>query len=338
MLNDESNFLILGRKEIEALSNMDDMIEVAARALCKTSSKVATQDVRRVLDLPDGAGACLSLMYAAIADQPLFGAKVLSVFPGNFAYNLPSHRGAILLFERQFGRPVALIDGGEATAWRTAAASAAATRALSRQNSSTLTLLGYGEQAARHVAAISAVRPIRTIRVWGRDLAKAEAFAAVQRKAGFEAHSHADPAEAVAQADIVCTVTSAQQPVLLGEWLTPGTHVNAVGASVPSCRELDAECVRRARIWVDYMPMALTSAAELVNALRSGLITQSDICGEIGAVLDGQGKGRESDDDITLYRSLGVPAQDIEIANFLYAAAIAAGSGTRVKFESLNHA
>jgi ornithine cyclodeaminase/alanine dehydrogenase-like protein (mu-crystallin family) len=143
---------------------------------------------------------------------------------------------------------------------------------------------------------------------------------------------------AVDGADIVCTVTSARDPVLLGGWLTPGTHVNAVGASVPSCRELDDTCVQRAQIWVDYLPMALISAGELVAALASGLIARDHIKGEIGAVLEGQIAGRQSDDAITLYRSLGVPAQDIEIANFLYAAALRAGLGTSVRFESPHHA
>lgn len=335
---DEPDFLIIRKEDIAALAGMDDLLRVAEQALRKTSSKVAVQDVRRVLELPDAPGACLSVMYAVIADQPLFGAKVLSVLPGNFAHGLPSHRGVIVLFERAFGRPVGLVDGGEATAWRTAAASAVATRALARADATSLALLGYGEQAARHVRAIAAVRPIRSIRVWGRDAGKAAQFAQVQRAAGFDAQAFPDAAQAVAGADIVCTVTSSAEPVLRGEWLAPGTHVNAVGASVPSCRELDLACVRRARIWVDYLPMALASAGELVEALRTGQIAPDHIRGEIGAVLNGELGGRERDDDITLYRSLGVPAQDIAIANFLYAAASSAGTALRLQLESPHHA
>jgi ornithine cyclodeaminase/alanine dehydrogenase-like protein (mu-crystallin family) len=331
MTTEARDFLIIRKEDIAALASMDDLLHVAAQALRKTSSEVAVQDVRRVLELPDAPGACLSVMYAAIADQPLFGAKVLSVMPTNFDHGLPSHRGVIVLFERRFGRPVALVDGGEATAWRTAAASAVATRALARANASSLALLGYGEQAARHVQSIAAVRPIRSIRVWGRDPDKAAAFASRQRFAGFDARAFPDAAQAVAGADIVCTVTSSAEPVLRGEWLKPGTHVNAVGASVPSCREIDADCVRRAGIWVDYLPMALSSAGELVDALRTGLITRAHIRGEIGAVLNGELAGRQDDDEITLYRSLGVPAQDLEIANFLYASAVATGSAAHIQ-------
>ncbi len=334
----DPEFLIIRKSEIESLVRMDDLLRVTASALAKTSNKVAVQDVRRVLDLPGAIGSCLSIMYAAIGDRPLFGAKVLSVMPDNFAHGLPSHRGVIVLFERAFGRPVGIVDGGEATAWRTAAASAIATKYLSRPESFALTLLGYGEQASRHVATIATVRPIRTIRVWGRDIAKAERFAAKQREAGFEAQAFADAKEAVAGADIVCTVTSSSQPILQGGWLAPGTHVNAIGASVPSCRELDAECVRRAGVWVDYMPMALTSAGELVEAIGSGLIEPGHIRGEIGAVVNGDLAGRGGDDEVTLYRSLGVPAQDIEIANFLYAAARAKKIGIRIQLEDCAHA
>jgi ornithine cyclodeaminase len=328
----DDDFLVLDKNSISSMVDIPGLIDIAASALQKTSNGAALQDVRRVLDLPNSDGGCLSIMYAAVTDRPAFGAKVLSVYPANFAHGLPSHRGGILLFEKEHGRPVALLDGGEITAWRTAAASAAATKALSRPDSSILAVLGYGEQAQRHIATISAVRPIREIRVWGRDVGKAERFAQTQRDAGFDAAAYREAADCVAGADIVCTVTSARTPVLFGRWLSPGSHVNAVGASVASCQEIDVECVQRARVWVDYLPMALSAAAELVLALADGLVSEKHILGEIGAVLNGTVPGRQSADDITLYRSLGVPAQDIELANFLYCAARASGAGARVSF------
>ncbi len=327
-----SPFLLLDRKVIERLLSLDAAFACAEEALRKTSNGVARQDVRRTLPLPGAAGSCLSMMYADLADQPLFGAKVLSVFPDNFAHGHGSHRGVVVLFEKTHGRPVGLIDGGELTGWRTAAASAVATRALSRPDSSTLTLLGYGEQARRHIATISRIRPIRKLRIWGRDLATARAFAEKQRAAGYDAQAFATAAEAVAGADILCTVTSSATPVLSGDWLPAGIHVNAVGASVPSCRELDLACVQRASIWVDYMPMALTAAGELVEAIATGAITQAHLRGEIGAALEGSAPGRQSSEEITLYRSLGVPAQDIELANFLYATARQQGLGQSVEF------
>jgi ornithine cyclodeaminase len=328
----EGDFLVLDKQAIASVVNNGSLIAIVETALRSTSNGRATQDVRRVLDLPQGEGACLSVMYASIADEPMFGAKVLSVFPGNFSLGLASHRGGILLFEKVHGRPVALIDGGETTAGRTAAASAVATTALARADVSTLSLFGYGEQAQRHIEMISEIRPIRKIHGWGRSIDKARRFADTQRAAGFEAQAFDLPRDAVAAADIVCAVTSAVTPVLHGAWMRPGTHVNAVGASVPSCREIDIECVKRSRIWVDYMPMALTAAGELVEALRDRHIERTQIAGEIGDVLERNIAGRESDTQITLYRSLDVPAQDIALANFLYRAAVNAGAGGHVRF------
>jgi ornithine cyclodeaminase len=273
-------------------------------------------------------------MYAVIGDRPLFGAKLLSVLPGNFDQGLPSHRGLVLLFERQHGRPVALVNGGELTAWRTAAASAVATRVLSREDSRTLTVLGYGEQARRHVLTISRIRPIEQVRVWGRDFAKSRAFASHPDLAGFDILPFAAQAEAIAGADVVCTATSSVTPVLFGEWLEPGQHVNCVGASVPTCREVDDEVVLRTQIWGDYLPMTWTAAGELVDALAKGLIGKDHVKGEIGCVISGAAPGRQGRTDITLYRSLGVPAQDIELANFVYRAARERGLGMSIPLEA----
>jgi len=331
-VNGDPQFLLIDRNAIRDILTLSLVLETTEAALRKTSNGVARQQIRRTLDLAGAAGSCLSLMYAALDDCPLFGAKVLSVFPDNFAHGLASHRGGVFLFDKEHGRPVALIDGGELTAWRTAAASAVATKALSRADSSTLTVLGYGEQARRHISAITDVRPIRAIHVWGRDFAKAQRFTEEQSAVGIHAEAHRDPREAVHEADIICTTTSSEKPVLYGEWLPPGVHVNAVGASVASCRELDLECVRRAQIWVDYLPMALTAAGELVEAIESGVIGAEHIRGEVGEVLAGAKPGRADEGDITLFRSLGVPAQDIELANLVYTRARDAGLGTSVDF------
>ncbi|WP_181179933.1 ornithine cyclodeaminase family protein [Mesorhizobium sp. B2-7-1] len=331
-MNAETEFLLIDKNAIRQALTLPQVFEATEAALVKTFTGVARQQIRRTLELPGAAGSCLSLMYAALDDRPLFGAKVLSVFPDNFAHGLASHRGGVFLFDKDHGRPVALIDGGELTAWRTAAASAVATRALSRRESSILTVLGYGEQARRHVEAIAYVRPIRAIQVWGRDFAKAQRFAEDMSTSGFETQAHHDAAEAVREADIICTTTSSEEPVLFGEWLPQGVHVNAVGASVASCREIDFECVRQARIWVDYLPMALAAAGELIEAIESGRIGRDHIRGEIGEVLAGTKPGRTSDTEITLYRSLGVPAQDIELANLVYFSARKAGLGIPTDF------
>lgn len=322
--------LIIDGATVERLVSLETAIEVTEAALRKTSNGIANQDVRRTLRLPGAAGSCLSMMYASITDRACYGAKVLSVSPENFNFSLPSHQGGIMLFEREHGRPVALINGQAITGLRTPAASAVATRVLSRQNSSVLTVIGYGEQAARHIEAIALIRKISKVRVWGRDPDKAAAFARAQTEQGFTAQSFAIVQDAVADADIICTVTSSKDPVLNGAWITHGTHINAVGASVAGLRELDDECVVRSSVWVDFMPMAMTSASDLIDPISDGKIERSHILGEIGTVLNGDARGRQNDTEVTLYRSLGVPAQDIELANYVFEQARIFGLGAEV--------
>jgi ornithine cyclodeaminase len=325
-----NSLLVIDAATVESLVSPRQAVELAASALKMTSDGTAQQDIRRTLDLPGAPGTCLSLMYASLGDDTPFGAKVQSVFPRNFEYGRPSHQGAVLLFSKDGGRPVALVNATAITGLRTPAASAVATGLLAREDAGELAVIGYGEQAERHIAAISLVRPISRIRVWGRDRHKAQSFAARQSELGFSTIATSTGREAVEGADIVCTVTSAKLPVLKGEWLTPGTHVNAVGASVASLQEIDLGCVLRSNIWVDYMPMAMTAASDIFEPLSKGLIEPSRIVGEIGAALAGQVRGRASASEITLYRSLGVPAQDIELASFVYEKAKARGLGTEV--------
>lgn len=322
--------LVIDGATVEALVAPDKAIALAEAALRKTSNGIAHQDIRRTLDMPGMEGSCLSLMFASLSDQPHFGAKVLSVSPQNFEYGLPSHQGGVLLFEKRHGRPVALINGHAITGMRTPAATAVATRTLARPDACELAVIGYGEQAARHIETISSVRNITRVRVWGRDPKKAALFAQTQTSRGYPTEAFPTAEAAVRGADIVCTVTSAKFPVLRGEWLTPGTHVNAVGASVAALQELDTDCVLRSNIWVDYMAMAMTSASDLFEPLSRGLLDATQIIGEIGAVLNGEAPGRRDASEITLYRSLGVPAQDIELANFIYRKAKDLGLGTMV--------
>ncbi|WP_374306502.1 ornithine cyclodeaminase family protein [Dongia sp.] len=321
------SLLVIDAATVQRLVSPAECIAVTEAALRKTSDGRVHQDIRRTLALPGADGTCLSLMYAAIDDLPLFGAKVQSVFPSNFDHGKPSHQGGVMLFEKDHGRPTALIDASAITSLRTPAASAVATRALSHEDARELALIGYGDQAERHIEMISLVRPISHIRVWGRDPVKANAFAARQRNLGRRADALPSAKEAVAGADIVCTVTSARTPVLMGEWLSPGTHINAVGASVPSLQEIDLECVIRSSIWVDYMAMTLVAASDIFGPLAKGLV---QIAGELGAVLSGALPGRANADEITLYRSLGVPAQDIALANLVYEKARATGLGTDI--------
>jgi ornithine cyclodeaminase/alanine dehydrogenase-like protein (mu-crystallin family) len=321
--------LVIDGATVEALVSPAEAIEVTAAAMAKASAGLYRQDIRRTLALAGDPGTCLSVMYA-VADNASFGAKVQSVFPANFAAGLPSHQGGILLFDPDGGRPVALVSAHAITGLRTPAASAIATRELARSDACELAILGYGEQARRHIESLSLIRPLSRIRIWGRDPDKAARFAAAHMAAGILIEPSASAEEAVSNADIVCTVTSSATPVLMGDWLRLGTHVNAVGASVPALQEIDLACVTRTRIWVDHLPMTLSAASDIFEPLAKGLIDRARIVGEIGAVLNGDAPGRADPDEITLYRSLGIPAQDIALADFAFRKAVARGVGVNV--------
>lgn len=325
-----NGILVLDGPTAEKLVSIKESIELAEIALRSTSNGTAQQDIRRTLTLPGMAGTCLSVMYGSAAETEPFGAKVQSVYPHNFDHGRPSHQGGILLFDRESGSPAALINASAVTGMRTPAASAVATRALARTEASELALIGYGEQAARHIETISAVRAISRVRVCGRNPDKAKAFAKSQTRKGIETIPFESARQAVDGADIVCTVTSTRLPVLMGEWLTPGTHINAVGASVAALQEIDLECVKRSRIWVDYMPMAMAAASDIFEPLQKGIIGPTQLIGEIGSALNGNLPGRTSASEITLYRSLGVPAQDIVFANFIFQKARDLGLGVEV--------
>lgn len=325
-----ARLLVIDGATVEALVSPGEALALAEAALRKTSNGAARQDIRRTLPLAGDAGTCLSMMYASLDDSPNFGAKVQSVYPRNFQHGMPSHQGGVFLFDRERGVPVALISASAITGLRTPAATAVATGALAREGACELAVIGYGEQARRHIAAISLVRRITRVRVWGRDSEKAAHFAEAESAMGFPTEAMPSARDAVEGADIVCTVTSAVRPVLQGEWLSPGTHVNAVGASVAGLAEIDLACVTRSSIWVDYLPMAMVAASDLFEPLAQGIIDSSRIVGEIGAVLNGQVRGRRSDEEITLFRSLGVPVEDIELANFVYQKAKDLGLGVDV--------
>jgi ornithine cyclodeaminase len=238
----------------------------------------------------------------------------------------------VLLFEPEHGRPVAMLDAAELTAIRTAAVSGLATRLLARRDAGDLAILGSGEQARSHLAAMLAVRPIRRVRVWSRSAEHAAAFAAREgERHGRAIEAVGSAREAVAGADIVCTVTASATPILLGEWLTPGMHVNAAGASRAASAEVDTEAVIRSRFFVDFRGAAAHEAGEYLDALAAGAITPAHVLGEIGEVAAGRVAGRSSEADITLFKSLGVAAEDLAAAHYVLEAARAQDVGQTVE-------
>jgi len=256
------------------------------------------------------------------------GAKVISVMPGNHAHGEESHQGIVLLFEQERGRPLAILDAGAVTAIRTAAASAVATRALARKEAGDLAILGSGTQARSHLEAMRAVRTLRRVRVWSRNPESAFRFAEEAGEAlGLSVEPVASAREAVEEADLICTVTAATSPILLGDWIFPGAHVNAVGACTPKARELDSAAVARSRLFVDRRESALAEAGDFLLARNEGAITNDHILGETGEVLEGKVPGRRSGEEITLFKSLGIAVEDLAAGRHVYAKALAAGRG-----------
>ncbi len=215
------------------------------------------------------------------------------------------------------------------TAIRTAAASAVATRALAREEAGDLAILGSGVQARTHLDAMRAVRPLRRVRVWSRRPESARRFAEREgERTGLAVEPMPSAREAVDGADLICTVTAAREPVLLGEWILPGAHVNAAGACTPNARELDAAAVARSRLFTDRRESLLAEAGDFLLARGEGAVADDHILGEIGEVLEGKVPGRRADAEITLFKSLGIAVEDLAAGWHVYRKALAAGRGS----------
>jgi ornithine cyclodeaminase/alanine dehydrogenase-like protein (mu-crystallin family) len=317
--------LVIDRETVHERLTYALCIPLVRKAMIALSRGETRQLLRSIIPL--GGGHAFGIMPGALGEHAAFGAKLISVFPDNFEKGVQSHQGVVVLFDGESGAVACIVHAGEVTAIRTAAASAVATDALARADASRLAILGYGEQAETHARAISHVRRLASIEVWGRSLERADAFAARMREAlGLPVRAHATADAAVADADIICTVTHASEPVLLSRWVRPGAHVNLVGSGGLGPVEVDDDLVVRSRFVADHREGVLAQGAEFVKAKERGLVGDEHVVGEIGQVLDGAIPGRQSDDQITVYKSLGHVVQDLAAAQALYEDAQARGA------------
>jgi ornithine cyclodeaminase len=292
-------------------------IPIVRAAMIAFSKGETKQHLRSILPLSEGR--LFGIMPGAMGADGAFGAKLISVFKENFAKGVQSHQGVVVLFEPESGAPVCVLHAGEITAIRTAAASAVATDALARPDAKRLAILGYGEQAGTHARALRHVREIEEIMVWGRSGERATAFAAgLSAELGVRVAAAASAEAAVDGADIICTVTSAAEPVLRGAWVAEGAHVNIVGSSFAGPVEVDNDLVVRARFIADSREGVLAQGAEFLRAKAAGLIGDDHIVGEIGQVLGGDVIGRRDAREVTAYKSLGHVVQDLASAWALY--------------------
>ena len=291
-----------------------DCIRVVRDAMAALSAGTTRQLLRTMLSL--GPGRTFAQMPGALGEQDMFGTKTISVFADPLAPGKRRHRGLVVLFEPTEGRPVAIADAEEITHIRTAAATAVATDALARADATTLLIVGTGGQAHTHLHALPLVRRFDRVLIWGRTPARVDALVAAFPHLPCE---RADDLEAATRAaDVICTLTAAAEPVILGDWVRTGTHVNLVGSSGPGPVEVDSALVVKSRYIADSTASARDAAAEFLVARDAGLVTDDHIVAEIGAVLLGRVRGRTGPADITLYKSLGHAVQDLAAASHLY--------------------
>lgn len=325
-------FVVIGQDDVRRHLGMPRCIELMESAMTLALDPDARLPLRTFMARA-GHASGVGVMPGLLPIPHAMGAKVITVYDENFARGLPSHQGGVLIFDETDGRPLALLHAGEITAIRTAAASALATRLLAREDARHAAIIGYGEQGEQHVVAMACVRDIERFSVWGRSIERAEAFADRMRR-----HVEADfvvaetISEAVRHADIICTTTAAREPILFRKDVPAGAHLNIVGSSVAAAREIDDDLVRDATVYVDYLPSTMAQAGEILSAIRNGVITADHIVGQIGDVLAGRARQRQSESEITLYKSLGIAAQDMVCAAFLHQRALADGFGARVDF------
>ncbi|WP_421692793.1 ornithine cyclodeaminase family protein [Aestuariivirga sp.] len=301
---------ILSAEDVARLGRYGDIVE-ALRAGFRAEIETP---VRHHHDIT--AVSTLLLMPAWSRDWA--GLKTVVFKSDNAAQGLPTIQANYLLIDQKTGATVALMDGGEITRRRTAAASALAADYLARADSQTMTLVGAGALGPHFVHAHAAVRPISRVFVFNRSIAKSEALAADMAQHGFEAHSVTDLEHAVRQSDIVSCVTTSTAPIVKGAWLRPGTHVDLAGAFKPSMRETDGDVVARASIYVDTREGALAEAGDLLQARDEGKFDFADLKGDLFDLCRGTVAGRASEDEITLFKSAGTAIEDLATAIMLY--------------------
>ncbi len=323
------SILILSGGHVRELLGYRECAGVMREALAQRALGLIQQPLRTVVRPRDAAG--LMALMPAYSAQAGYGLKAICITPGNPAAGLDTHQGGVLLFDVATGEPLALMNASAITEIRTAATSAVATGLLARPGAAELAVVGTGVQGRAHAHALAATRELSGIRVASRDLGRARHLAAELAPAlGVPARGYDSVAQAVAGADIVVTATASPVPVLCREWIAPGTHVNAVGACLPADRELDTATMAAAALFADSRESVTHESGDYLLAKQDGVI--NPVRAELGEVITGTAPGRAGDDEITVFESLGLAAEDLAAASYLCAEATRLGAGTVAEF------
>jgi ornithine cyclodeaminase len=325
--------LVLSRSDVEALLDLDRLVDAVAAAMADLSAGRTSMPQRVAAVVPDRR-AMLAVMPAFLPSSGALTSKLVSLFPEN--EDRPTHQAVICCFDPGNGTPLALMDGAYVTATRTAAGSVLATRLLAREDSRIVSVIGSGVQAGAHARALGRRTGVELVRVAGRDHLQVKALVDGLVASGVKAEAAPTIEDAVRSSDIVCVATHADQPVLHRGWLRPGTHVNSVGYNTAGSGEIDSETVGDAVLVVESRDVALApapaGAVEIHRAIEAGVMTPDHIRAEIGDLVVGAGEGRTDDREITLYKSVGVAVQDAAAAALVLEAARGTGAGTNVAF------
>jgi ornithine cyclodeaminase/alanine dehydrogenase-like protein (mu-crystallin family) len=322
--------LVLSGAQVRSVLSYPLCADSMRAALIASARGEFYQPLRGVFKAPDPGGLIITM--PAFSEGIGYGLKAINVVAGNPARGLDSHQGIVLLSKAETGEPLAVLNASALTEIRTAAVSAVATGLLASEHADVLTIIGTGVQARSHLQAISATRTLAEIRVVARTQAKAEQFRHEPEHGNPKVVGHTSAEEAVAGAGIIVTATNSAAPVLRRDWLTPGTHLNAVGACLPTMRELDTATVADAALFCDSRESVLAEAGDYVLAAADGAIGPDHIKAEVGEVLAGQAIGRTGEREITIFESLGLAIEDLAAAATAYQAAMQAGIGTLVDF------
>jgi ornithine cyclodeaminase/alanine dehydrogenase-like protein (mu-crystallin family) len=313
---------VIGERDVHRLLPVGDCIEEMARVLASLARGELHNPLRFVVR-PPGTETLMGLMPAHRGGAaPVYALKTICIAPGNRARGLDSHQGFVALFDGETGVLRGLANASAITAVRTAAVSAVATKLLARPESRTLAILGAGTQAHSHLDAMRAVIPFERVRAWSPTSGKASALEGVEEVASAE--------EAVRDADVVVTATAAREPIVRREWLADGAHVNAVGSSIPTARELDSATVAAAALYVDRRESAVNEAGDYLIPLREGAIGPEHIRGEVGEILVGAVEGRSSASELTVFKSLGLAVEDLASVELVLRRAEEEGVGVEV--------
>jgi len=302
--------------QVEELLDYPGCIEAVREAMIALSSGERPQPLRQIFTV--GENEMFGTMPGELQALSTFGAKLVSVFGDPQRPGRSRHQGIVVAYDGVTGAVSCIADAEPITQIRTGCATAVATDALARADAEVLAIFGTGIQAEAHLRAVPLVREFREILLWGRSDERTRSFA--ERMSGEIGHAITpvvDGEEAARRADVICTVTSSREPVVLADWVRPGTHINLVGSSYLGPVEVDSALVAKSRYFADYRPGVLAQAAELAVARDAGLVDDSHVVGEIGEVLAGRIAGRENDEQITVYKSLGHVAQDLAAAAYL---------------------